>query len=422
MLRCDKVFDIEHSPGKGVLVEDREDCVKRWDLAAMELYMRDRADEHIALGLLSRDGVKSVRRKPEPDYRDNRILECEESAEDESSSPSWPSDSMGNTPSYNSCGLAFEFRQKCSTSLESAQISVKNSEIATRRDHHWAGRKLRISGSLSTDQLTSYSEHGSSLDFHTNCSCAMRNKRDRTYKLDDDDKPLEGATGSASSSKPTGGRISRLLRRTYSASCSKEVLAQTLFVREKMPITKTKSVESTTREGSYGADDKQKKERKTLARDMKLRLNFLRRRQGDISFQQSVRPTREEVQKWAESFQELMSSKYGLALFRAFLSREFSEENIEFWLACEEFKKSRVGKLSSKARKIYNDFIAVQAPREVNLDSTTRNTIFNNLSSPDHHSFDQAQKRIQGLMERDTYLRFLQSELYLELLQQNSST
>ncbi|XP_022250538.1 uncharacterized protein LOC106466754 [Limulus polyphemus] len=422
MLRCDKVFDFERSPGKGVLVDDREDRAKRWDLAAMERYMRDHADEHLALGLLSRDDVKSMRRKPEPDYRDDSILECEESAEDESSSPSWPSGSMGNTPSYNSCGLAFEFRQKCSMSPEDTQINVENTEIVTHMDHQWAGRKLRISGSLSTDQLTSYSERGSCLDFGTNCSCAIHDKRDRTNKLSGDNKPLEGATGSASSSKATGGKISRLLRRTHSASCSKEVLTETLLLREKMPITKTKSVESTTRGGPYDVDDKRKKERKTLARDMKLRLNFLRRRQGDVSFQQSVRPTREEVQKWAESFQELMSSKYGLALFRAFLSREFSEENIEFWMACEEFKKSRINKLPSKAKKIYNDFIAVQAPREVNLDSTTRNTIFNNLSSPDHHSFDQAQKRIQGLMERDTYLRFLQSELYLELLQQNGST
>ncbi|XP_022239303.1 regulator of G-protein signaling loco-like isoform X2 [Limulus polyphemus] len=407
MLRCDKIFDFDCSPGKGVLVEESEDCAQRWDLAAMERYMRDHADESLALGLLSRDQVRTMRRKPEPlppECRDDSIIECEESAECESS-PSWTSDSMGNTPSYNSSGLAFEFKQKCLMSAEGSQINVENTG-----GHLLAGRKLRISGSLSTDQLSSYSGRDSSMDFHSDWSSKIR---DKSHKLGyGNNKPLEGATGSIPSSKSTGGKISRLLRRTHSAGCSKETLAHALFPREKMPVTKTKSMEST----AYDVDEKQKKERKTLAQDMKMRLSFLRRRQVEASFQQPVRPPREVVQKWAESFQELMSSKYGQALFRAFLSREFSEENIEFWLACEDFKKSRINKLLSKARKIYNDYIAVQAPREVNLDSTTRNTIFNNLSNPDHHLFDQAQKRIQGLMERDTYLRFLQSELYLELL------
>jgi len=49
-----------------------------------------------------------------------------------------------------------------------------------------------------------------------------------------------------------------------------------------------------------------------------------------------------------------------------FLKSEFCEENIEFWLACEDFKKTKSPqKLSSKARKIYTDFIEKEAPKEV---------------------------------------------------------
>lgn len=56
----------------------------------------------------------------------------------------------------------------------------------------------------------------------------------------------------------------------------------------------------------------------------------------------------------------------GLAAFRAFLKSEFCEENIEFWLACEDFKKTKSPqKLTSKAKKIYNDFIEKEAPKEV---------------------------------------------------------
>lgn len=58
----------------------------------------------------------------------------------------------------------------------------------------------------------------------------------------------------------------------------------------------------------------------------------------------------------------------GLAAFRAFLKTEFSEENLEFWLACEDFKKTRsAAKLASKAQRIFEEFIDVQAPREVGM-------------------------------------------------------
>ena len=55
----------------------------------------------------------------------------------------------------------------------------------------------------------------------------------------------------------------------------------------------------------------------------------------------------------------------GQCLFKAFLQREFSEENIEFWLAVEEFKNLKSAKLQSKAQKIHDDFIAIQSPKEV---------------------------------------------------------
>ncbi|KFM78802.1 Regulator of G-protein signaling 3, partial [Stegodyphus mimosarum] len=185
------------------------------------------------------------------------------------------------------------------------------------------------------------------------------------------------------------------------------------------PVTKTKSADSAPCSREDG-DEKQKRSRKTLAQDMKMRLSFLRRRHTDSSLQPSVRPSPEEALKWAESFQELTNSKYGLSLFRAFLSREFSEENIEFWLACEDYKRSRANKLSSKARKIYEDFVAVQAPKEVNLDSSMRSSIYDHLQNPDRHAFDSAQRRIQGLMEQDAYVRFLQSDLYTDLAQGNN--
>ena len=57
----------------------------------------------------------------------------------------------------------------------------------------------------------------------------------------------------------------------------------------------------------------------------------------------------------------------GQALFRAFLRTEFSEENLEFWLACDDFRTCKEPKRSTKAKKIYMDFIAIGAPKQVKV-------------------------------------------------------
>jgi len=63
-------------------------------------------------------------------------------------------------------------------------------------------------------------------------------------------------------------------------------------------------------------------------------------------------------------------------------------------------------------------FIIVINLSKVNLDPLTRSTILNKIISnhPDGETFDEAQKRIQYLMEQDPYARFLKSELFLELI------
>lgn len=58
----------------------------------------------------------------------------------------------------------------------------------------------------------------------------------------------------------------------------------------------------------------------------------------------------------------------GLETFTQFLRTEFSEENIEFWMACEDFKKSKdPQQMILKAKAIYEKFIQNDAPQEVNI-------------------------------------------------------
>lgn len=104
-------------------------------------------------------------------------------------------------------------------------------------------------------------------------------------------------------------------------------------------------------------------------------------------------------------------------MFRGFLKTEFSDENIEFWLECEDYKyTNKEIKRLAKSKKIYSDYVAIGSPREVNLDIEIRAHTAQNILNPTPDTFERAQKRIQALMEKDSYPRFLESDLYKNLL------
>ncbi|KAM8875212.1 regulator of G-protein signaling 21-like isoform 1-T2 [Spinachia spinachia] len=111
----------------------------------------------------------------------------------------------------------------------------------------------------------------------------------------------------------------------------------------------------------------------------------------------------------------LQNSEY-LAAFRWFLKTEFSEENIDFWFACEDFKSTAsVEELQWKAREIYQEFIQPVAPREINVDHHIKEKIKRSLEKPSLSCFDEAQKHVYLLMERDSCPRFLHSDAYRSL-------
>ncbi|XP_065524337.1 regulator of G-protein signaling 20 isoform X3 [Lathamus discolor] len=104
--------------------------------------------------------------------------------------------------------------------------------------------------------------------------------------------------------------------------------------------------------------------------------------------------------------------------FREFLRTEFSEENMLFWMACEELKQeSNKSVIEEKARLIYEDYISILSPKEVSLDSRVREVINRNMLEPSQHTFDDAQLQIYTLMHRDSYPRFMNSAIYKDLLQ-----
>uniref|UniRef100_UPI00358E67CB regulator of G-protein signaling 17-like n=1 Tax=Myxine glutinosa TaxID=7769 RepID=UPI00358E67CB len=158
---------------------------------------------------------------------------------------------------------------------------------------------------------------------------------------------------------------------------------------------------------TVGNDDSSKKRRKTSCEHMEMLQNR----------DDSVVPTITEALSWAQSFDKLIRSATGRNVFREFLRSEYSEENLLFWLACEDLKEevSKVA-IEEKARIIYEDYISILSPKEVSLDSRVREVINRSMTEPTPQAFDDAQMQIYTLMHRDSYPRFLSSPVYKALL------
>ncbi|XP_051680199.1 regulator of G-protein signaling 10 isoform X1 [Oryctolagus cuniculus] len=131
---------------------------------------------------------------------------------------------------------------------------------------------------------------------------------------------------------------------------------------------------------------------------------------GSSSGHQSLRSTA----KWAASLENLLEDPEGVKRFREFLKKEFSEENVLFWLACEDFKKMQDKKqMQEKAKEIYMTFLSSKASSQVNVEGQSR---LNEkiLEEPHPLMFQKLQDQIFNLMKYDSYSRFLKSDLFLK--------
>lgn len=124
-----------------------------------------------------------------------------------------------------------------------------------------------------------------------------------------------------------------------------------------------------------------------------------------------------------------------MALFEQFLVKEFSEENLQFWQACNRYSNSPVNgcDLVMEARAIFKQFLVDGAPKQVhkrnshdsmsglhidqvNIDYQTQLEISENIDQPNHKIFIQAQRCVYNLMSGDSYKRFVQSESFQRAL------
>uniref|UniRef100_A0A1I8FPV5 RGS domain-containing protein n=1 Tax=Macrostomum lignano TaxID=282301 RepID=A0A1I8FPV5_9PLAT len=143
--------------------------------------------------------------------------------------------------------------------------------------------------------------------------------------------------------------------------------------------------------------------------------------------------SKEEAKQWGESFDALMQSANGRKVFREYLKSEYSEENILFWLACEDLKLESTPKawrrrrgpkeVSLESRCIFTRAKKLLSHRTtVSLDARVREIINKNMVEPTAHTFDDAQVQIFTLMHRDSYPRFLNSHFYRQLVSDGATT
>ncbi|NP_001085577.1 regulator of G-protein signaling 10 L homeolog [Xenopus laevis] len=121
------------------------------------------------------------------------------------------------------------------------------------------------------------------------------------------------------------------------------------------------------------------------------------------------------TRKWATSLESLLDDPKGVAEFIDFLKKEFSEENLLFWLACEDFKKTRdKDQMLKKAHDIYTTFLSSKASTQVNVEGQSKISE-KMLEEPHPLMFQKHQDQIFNLMKYDSYSRFLKSETFLKL-------
>lgn len=128
-------------------------------------------------------------------------------------------------------------------------------------------------------------------------------------------------------------------------------------------------------------------------------------------------PTEKRVRRWAISIEELVSDPTGLHEFTAFLEKEYSHENIRFWIAVNRLRRSAHSQVSKKVTEIYEEFLKPGAPCEINIDGKTMEVVQKGLKNPSRFTFDAAAEHIYMLLlKKDCYPRFIRSEHYKNLL------
>ena len=64
-------------------------------------------------------------------------------------------------------------------------------------------------------------------------------------------------------------------------------------------------------------------------------------------------PTCRQVRRWGFDIKEILSDPKGRKEFEFFLQKEFSSENLQFWLACNNLRGTPLSRIEEEVQDIY---------------------------------------------------------------------
>lgn len=135
-------------------------------------------------------------------------------------------------------------------------------------------------------------------------------------------------------------------------------------------------------------------------------------------------PSPPPYMRWAQNLHYLLEDSDGVELFRTFLKQEGQLDTLDFWFACEGFKKQtdqeRFIQLVRAINRKYLQKSQLAIPDDLRKDVNRRVKEGRDL----HRGiFDAVQGAVEQLISQTTYPNFLKSDLYLQHVQsmQNGS-
>jgi len=128
-------------------------------------------------------------------------------------------------------------------------------------------------------------------------------------------------------------------------------------------------------------------------------------------------PTEKRARRWTLSMEDLLTDQTGLQELTNYLRKEYSHENIRFWLATNCLRTGPASLIHQRVQEIYQEFLAPGAPCEINIDGRTMDRVQQEMKQPNRFTFDRAAEHVYNLLlKKDCYPRFIRSEHYKNLL------
>lgn len=115
------------------------------------------------------------------------------------------------------------------------------------------------------------------------------------------------------------------------------------------------------------------------------------------------------------NLRRMLLTDTGLEHVGKHMEKEFSKENLTFWLAVREYRTSSQSgsERTAAAKKIIEHYVKHDAEEEVNLPHTIKEAVMTSFQAsaegskpPEASLFNDAEEEIFKLMERDAYARF----------------